>query len=328
MIHYYINLDYTKDPMQLKDGDNEPTSKTKMIFNLMNAVGINRLFDQKSVFEFLFRTAILLREYGIMNNFFLNDMLLNFDDGEENIKIYLSDIIDNVGLEINDHLLPYCSRRKWMKRMDILWHNASLDSAFSRFPILSKVKTGENEYEIGGFGKPVIPDWETLQLAKLFAKEAIKSIGREAFNDLAKRTYERSKALREYRAFLRTAVPDKFDFLSIPLEIRNQFFELLQGEACSETLCYSALIDDPTSPFAKLMFLTWLYANNHIVEYVITRDDGKQALDAEVDPLYVIKSNFCYDDYEGLNPLGIGTNIAETFYSLQMDKLAHLLKGI
>ncbi len=326
MIHFFIGLKYTEDPKQLQEDNGKPKAMSEILFQLMMATGVNRLFNKCTIKEFLFRLAICLHKYGVIKNFFTDDKIIEVDYDGTKIEFYLNDLIGHIGFEINDDECPYVARGIWLKNINTFWENAAAGAAISGVPIIAIEHISGSSYHLG-VNKPGNPDAETIKLARLFSESAVKSIREEKLKELYKRVKEYSKLLKDYKEFIEEVVPEEFDYESIPLEIRNQFYKKIVGAVDVDDHEYQETINDENSTLARLMYLTWLYANGHVVEYKITREfDRGTAINAEVDRVYSRVGGFDYDDYDGLNNLGIGINLADTFYDYGLDKLAHLLK--
>jgi hypothetical protein len=325
MVHYFLNLKYTQNPEEHMTAKGEPSIKSEIMFQLMMAVGVNRLFNRCTIKEFLFRIAISLHRLGVIKNFFSNDLIIEVDYEDKKIELYLNDIIDHLGLEINDDEYPFVPRGGWMKNIDQFWKNAATGAVISRTSPIAIKQVAERTYKVG-VNEPGKPNEETLKLAKLFAESAMKSISNEKLEQLQARVKDYNNLLNNYRDFMESVVPGEYDYKSISLEIRNEFYRHIIGAVNVDDHEYQEIINDENSTLSRLMYLTWLYANGHVTEHSITRElDGGKAIYAEVDRVYEKFGGFDYDHYEGLNILGIGLNIAETYYHYGLDKLAHLL---
>ncbi len=214
----------------------------------------------------------------------------------------------------------------WLKNIDTFWQNAAAGAAISGVPIIAIEHISGNSYHLGA-NKPGKPDAESIKLARLFSESAVKSIREEKLKELYKRVKEYSKMLNDYKEFIEEVVPHEFDYESIPLEVRNEFYRKIVGAVDVDDHEYQEIINDENSTLAWLFYLSWLYVNKLVVEYKITWEFvGGTAINAEVDRVYSRVGNFDYDHYEGLNILGIGVNIAETYYFYGLDKIAHLLE--
>jgi hypothetical protein len=325
MIRYFVGLKYTENPEQLQGNNSKPKPMSEILFQLMMATGVNRLFNKCQIKEFLFRLAICLHKYGVIKNFFTDDKIIEVDYDGSKIAIYLNDLIRHIGFEICDDEYPYTSRGMWLKNIDRFWQNAAAGAAISGAPIIAIEHISGNSYQVG-VNKPGQPDAETIKLAKLFSDSAIKSIKVEKLKQLYKRVKDYTKLMNDYREFMEEVIPEEFDYDSIPLEIRNIFYKQINDAVDVEDDEYRETINNENSQLARLMYLTWLYVNGHVVEYKITREfDGGTAIDAQVDTVYEKVGGFDYDHYDGMNVLGIGVNIAETYYYYGLDKIAHLL---
>ncbi len=102
MIHFFIGLKYTQDPEQLQDENGKPKAMSEILFQLMMATGVNRLFNKCTIKEFLFRLAICLHKYGVIKNFFTDDKIIEVDYDGAKIEFYLNDLIVHIVFEIND----------------------------------------------------------------------------------------------------------------------------------------------------------------------------------------------------------------------------------
>jgi hypothetical protein len=117
-----------------------------------------------------------------------------------------------------------------------------------------------------------------------------------------------------------------YDYLSIPLEIRNVFYEHIDGAIDAAPDIYESTINDPDSMLAHLVLLCWLFANDQLIIHTVKTEDGRRSIYAEVEPTFIATNNFCYDWYEGLNGLQVGINLWDSLIYFQLDELAYLLK--
>ncbi len=325
MIHFFINLEYTENP-ELHQGQDKPSLKAEIMFQLMMATGINRLLTKRSIKEFLLRVGISLHKFGVIKNFFTDDKIVDIEYQGKKIEFYLSDIISLLGMEICDSECHYVKRNKWMLTIDEFWKSAAAGAVVSQIPVIAIEHVSGNKYNVG-VNKPGKPNKETVRLAKLFSESAIKIIGDEKIKRLQKQANEWNRCQKEYRIRMESNAANEFDYTSISLEIRNEFYRHIIGAVDIEDHEYQAIINDKNSILARLMYLAWLFTNGHIIEYEISRTDGKKAMDAEVEPIFEKYGNFNCSDYDGLNNLGFGINLFDTYLDYGLDKLAHLLKN-
>ena len=165
MIHFFVGLKYTENPEQLQDKNKMPDVKSQIMFQLMMIVGISRLFNRCTVKEFLFRVAIALNKYAVIKNFFTNDKVIEVEYDGTTVELYLQDIINHIGLEINDDEYPYVARGMWMKNIDTFWKNAAAGAALSGVPIVAIKHIGGNSFYLGT-NKPGKPDDEIINAGK------------------------------------------------------------------------------------------------------------------------------------------------------------------
>jgi len=110
--------------------------------------------------------------------------------------------------------------------------------------------------------------------------------------------------------------------MKIPLKLKKKIYMEMYPNFPVKKYDMMDEINDPDSTFAALIHLAWLRANNYVTEYKITRDDGKHSYTAEVDE----RVDFSYERYDGMNRLGLGVNLHDTYYQYGLDKIAHYLK--
>ncbi|MGP8215673.1 MAG: hypothetical protein ACLQQ4_08940 [Bacteroidia bacterium] len=321
MNRFYYNLDYTESPATLFEKLEVRGSKTKLLTFCMHVVGVYRLFDNDTVQEFLYRLALVFRHYNLVPKFFINDNLITFDDRGVRIDLCLDDIIEHLGYEIWDGPTDLVERNDWIGKIDTFWVNACKIAVFSGIPILDRRIIGKNRYIIGS-NKPAPIDEECEKNAALFAQEALRTMGNQVFIDLNLRTAERKAYLEKYREHLATQPRHIYDYEKIPMRVKKKIFRKLYGSIYRHRTFFREEVNETKSTFAALVHLAWLWGNGYITTYKICRGDDKYAFNAEVDE----RVDFDYDIYDGLNKLGLGVNLYDTFYDYELDKITHLLK--
>ena len=74
MIHFFVNIDNTPDPANiLAKRDTYGGTQTLFLVFCLRVTGIHRLIDKETISEFLYRLAIIFRNYKIVPNFFTDD---------------------------------------------------------------------------------------------------------------------------------------------------------------------------------------------------------------------------------------------------------------
>lgn len=323
MNRFYINVEYTTTSQVLAKKLRTKGSKTLLITFCLHVTGVYRLFDEESVSEFLYRLGIVFRHYNIVPKFFTNDTLLVFDDRGSKVEFCLDDISNHLGIEIWDGPIDYCERSVWIENIETYWKNAMLVAVFSRIPILDRRIVGKNKFIIGSNKpSPITPECESN--ASLFAKEALKSIGKELFADLSIRVANRKESLEEYRAKLLIKPRLIYDYEKIPIRVKKKIFKHLYGSIKKHKQFFKEEVSQDNSNLALLIKLAWLWQNGFITTYKICVGEDKYAYNAEVDE----RVDFQYSPYDGLlkKEPAIGINLYETYFQFGMDKVAYLLK--
>ena len=322
MVRFYINVENTPDPTTLilkKETDGGVV--TLFLSFCMHATGIWRLYDKERIQEFLYRLGVIFKTYGIIPKFFTNDSLVVFEKGKTKTEFNLNDIIDHLGMEISDSKNDFIPRDAWLEKIGDYWRQACIGAAFSGAPMLDKVIIGKNKYKIAS-NKPKAPDEEYKKVIDLFVQEAMKTIGEEPLKDLSERVSGQRDLLDEFVKFSKTKPLHEFKYSSIPLDIKKVFFKQIFGAPWSKyKKDFEEVVNDEDSYLCSLIHLAWLWINGYIVIHDVKMGDRISHY-ADVD----IRMPFDYDNYDGLNKLGFGINLYDTYMDYQLDRIAHLLK--
>lgn len=320
MIRFYINVDYTQSPACiLKTREIEGGTKTKFISFCMHATGIWRLFDKDTIKEFLYRLAVIFKTYDIVPKFFTNDTLVVFEHEGKKVELDLKDVVEHFGMEISDSSSDLIDRSTWLENIGDFWRNACIGAVMSGGHVLDKKLINRNKFKIG-LNKPRF-DEEIGKLAELLATEAIKTIGEEPFTELSSRIGERNKELQKERLALAVKLKHVFNYAVIPVNVKRRFFRLVFGAPASKfKKDFEELANNEDSYLCALIHLAWLWENGYVKIKEVTWGI-KISHYAEVDS----RMDFDYDRYDGLNKLGIGINIYDTYYDYGLDRLSYML---
>lgn len=322
MINFFVNIDCTPDPENImaKQDTLKGTQTLFMVFCL-RATGIHRLIDRESIKEFLYRLAIIFRNYDMMPNFLKNDYLVYFKFNGMLFELVLADIVEHFGMEISNSPYDMVPRKEWLENIGTFWKNSCIAAAVNQAPMIDLIDVGPHQIKIGS-NKPKFDELYGKNAAEVFVKEALKFIGEESFVQLELRTIKRRQKLNEKRQFMQTKPKHVFNYMAIPLSIKKRFFTLIHGTPPSKLQKdFDEMSNDETSYFGSLIHLAWLWANGYVTVKEIHWGD-KVSHYAEVDP----RMPFDYDWFEGLNRLGIGINIYDSYYDYRLDRLSYLLK--
>ncbi len=328
---YYINLAYCMDPEALMIGEGRSSDVSPQSHALafcMHATAINRLFDKTTCYEFLVRMAYILRDRDIVDSYLKSpigdEVLFHITAFSRKYTIYLEDLAFHLGLEICDSLDDIaCDRTEWMEKSGTYWRNACLAAILGRAPMLENLPIMKGKHIVAP-KRFKMDDKEYVYIADLFAREVLKSIGEEPFEDLDVRVLERQTYLKEYREELATRPLKQFNYAKIPLETKKKLFTHICGPVLKYHDDFEEVVNDADSTFAHLVYLAWIFAHGHARIYMIEElGTGRKARCADVDPRL---TEFDYEWYEGLNELEIGVNIFDTFRWYDLQKVAYLLK--
>lgn len=322
MIRFYINVENTPDPTGLiQKRETAGGAVTLFLSFCMHATGIWRLFDKESIQEFLYRLGAIFKTYGIIPRFFTNDSLVVFENNGTKTEFNLNDIIEHLGMEISDSKNNRIPRDAWLDKIGDYWRQACIGALFSGAPMLDKVIIDRNRYKIAT-NKPKAPDEEYNKIIDLFVQEAMKTIGEEALKDLSERTQGQRDLLNQCIKFSETKPPHEFKYAQIPLDIKKVFFKQVFGAPWSKyKKDFEEVVNDEGGYLCALIHLAWLWINGYIVVHDVRKGD-KISHYADVD----VRMPFDYDNYDGLNKLGFGINLYDTYMDYQLDRIAHLLK--
>lgn len=322
MIHFYINLDYTADPEGLMyDNSTEVSSATKFISFCMHATGVYRLFEKDTVEEFLYRLAIVLKKYAIIDNFFTNDMLVAFNNKKHHFEFHLKDVVAHLGIEIADSIDDMVEREQWQAKIAQYWRNACIVAVFTDSPIIDRKKTGKNKYQLAG-NKPEIVEDDYTNTALLLSKEAAKTIGERQFAELTERVAERKEYLSMQRSKILKVPAIVFDYKNIPIGIKKRFFESAYRPVGKLKEMFDEFKSDENSDLAAIMFLAYLWINGHVTVFKATQGPF-WVFAAEVNPCI----DFDYARYDGLHSQEFGgISLWDTYHDFKLYKTARLLK--
>jgi len=320
MNRFFVNMDYVPNPKQTWDKSKEKGSKSLFLTFSMHATGIYRLFDRETVKEYFYRLTLMFRHYEIAPNFFTNDSFIEFNDRGVICKLCLNDVVEHLGIELSDSPSDMVPREQWSGKIETYWKNAMMIGVFTGIPVLDQRVVGLNRFVIGS-NKPMPITAEFEKTAELLAREAMKTIGDKAFEELAVRVAEREKELDKYRRSLEIKPKHIFNYQEIPMELKKKIYNEMYPDFPVEKYDIMDEINDPDSTFASLIHLGWLWENGYVVVYEVTMGN-KHAYTAEVDE----RVDFSYERFDGLNRMEFGINIYETYYQYGVDKIAHYLK--
>ncbi|HTA81470.1 MAG TPA: hypothetical protein VK783_00920 [Bacteroidia bacterium] len=317
MIEYYINVAYTENPVKLirtTDSEKDLSPQTNALFFIMFACGIYRIFDKPLVSELLSRMAIILKHQGIVDNFFKDDSLFRIKAKGYKYTATMKDIEEHLGLEIADGPYDIIPRKDWLKNIKQHWRGACVAGALCNNPMLERTAIGRNVYKIGA--RPDVEvTTEYQNVIDLFAREALKCIPENKFEELQFRVAEVRQNLANYRKELATEPKHKFSYARIPQHVKAKICDACFGKMKNKEVMYI----EPM--FVSLCYLAWLWANGYIRVYQIDYE-GRRSHTADVDP----RMDFNYNDFDGLNSLELGINIYDTFHDFNLDKVCMLLK--
>ncbi len=321
MNRFFVNMDHVRYPKQTFDKSKEAGSKSLFLTFSMHATGIYRLFDRETVEEYLYRLAIMFRHYDIVPKFFTNDMLISYVDRGVNSELCLNDVIEHLGIELSDSPNNMVPRKDWSGKIETYWRNAMMIGLFTGIPVLDQRVVGLNRFVIGS-NKPMPITVEFEKTAELLAREAMKTIGDKAFEELALRVADRKKELDEYKKSLEIKPKHVFNYQEIPMELKKKIYNEMYPDFPHDKYDATDEINDPDSTFASLIHLGWLWINGYVVVYEVTMGDAKCGYTAEVDE----RVDFSYERFDGLNHHEFGINIYATYYEYGVNKIAHYLK--
>ncbi len=320
MNRFFVNMDHVRNPKQAFDKSKKRGSKSLFLTFTMHATGIYRLFDKTTVNEYLYRLAIMFRHYDIVPNFFKNDMFISYVDRAVKSELCLNDVIEHLGIELSDSPSDMVSRNEWSGKIETYWRNAMMVGVFTGIPILDQRVVGLNRFVIGS-NKPMPITTEFEKIAELLAREAMKTIGDQAFEELALRVAEKEKELDKYRKSLEIKPKHIFNYQEIQMELKKKIYNEMYPDFPHDKYDATDEINDPDSTFAALIHLAWLWINGYVEVYEI-KMGNKHSYTAEVDE----RVDFSYERYCDLNSLECGINLFDTYYDLGLDKIAHYLK--
>jgi len=322
MINFFVNIDNTPDPATiLAKRDTYGGTQTLFLVFCLRATGIHRLIDKEAISEFLYRLAVIFRSYKIVPNFFTDDSLINFKYRGKYFELAIADIVEHFGMEISNSPYNMVQREEWLAQVGTYWKNACICAAVCNAPMIDAKDVGPKTFKIGA-NKPQFDDAYGKEAAEIFMKETMKTIGEESFITLEQRTVKMKVKLNKKRVFMQTKPKHVFNYSEIPIGIKKRFFRLIAGSPASKLKKdFEEVVNDETSYMGSLIHLAWLWANGY-VKVIEIKWEGKISHTAEVDP----RVPFEYDWFEGLNKLGIGINIYDTYYDYQLFRLSHLLK--
>jgi hypothetical protein len=290
MIKYKIDTQYTVNPNKLFADQyaGELCPESHIIAFLMYACGIARLFSKELVLEFLYRVAIILKEYDVIEDYYKNDLIFSFHDESEKYCINLTDLTEHLGMEVSRSSQDAIDRKTWRKQINNYWQKARTFSLLNGTFIPEKISVEENRSKIDT-NTPKLTKAEYSKLAHSFATSIIKSIGEIPFLLLEFKLRNKNVVPEKDEVKLEENRPISYNFNAIPKDTLVLIYEEIFGPKYSHVEDFWDAITEEESTFKDLVYLAYLWANHYVTVHKIKRG-RKTEFYAEVNKKIVLDS--------------------------------------
>ena len=127
-----INFDQYKTKYIMRNrADLAP--QTMALAFCMDATGMEKLTTREEMHELIFRTALLLRQMGIMESFFINRYFFRFDVEGSEIRFGKDDLLNHIGMQLTGPQTRQLTRDEWMQKQGITRWNMNVKNAMMLF---------------------------------------------------------------------------------------------------------------------------------------------------------------------------------------------------
>lgn len=290
----------------------------------MNVTGINRIFLQDHLDEFLFRLTFVLPSLQIADFISTGTKLFSYKYKGITYDFTIKDIEDHLGIEVSN---SYCdmSERNTFHDNRITYVTFMLFcNAMRSFYILPSKAYGQDDGQANHFDtrayKKVLPVNDEAMRAKAdsFVREATQMIVSDVLctshSDLETKLAELKK-----RKSLIESYP-KFDFNAIPKDIRYNCIK----EAFSEKEAEIVLNDeeeDAGIDYYKFIYLAWLYANNLLLW------DSHLGL-TPVEGIVIDENDYIWHHHENGETVEEQLSLEAVITSYNLEAMVPYLKGM
>ena len=302
---YIINFQTDEDPTT---GEPKLPPASLAMQWCMLGCGINRIFSEEDLKEFLFRLPILLHSQGLLDKWFGEDRLFSFRVSETRYDFSVKDIFNHYGIEVVDSLTNYSGREQFFNRLQQNLTNVMLIGALSDFSVIPPEKAGDDEIIISaGQYIPEITN-ELKNNAAFFAQDVLRQVpehlfaGQGRFAEKLKEIEERKLAISQIPVFDINKLSDEFCDKCMQTMFEPEWVMKVK----------EADIDDYNEFKEKYIHLAWLFANDLMIS------DGMMAW--EVEGVELDHDYFELDDG--------GINLLHTYEICAMKELEPVLRGL
>ncbi len=239
------------------------TAEVQALTNLMNLTGVCRLFDRKDIYELVKRTQLIFPERNMIQDFFDNDLLLEFPFENEIHKLDLFDLIIFIGYEAIDLNKNHSAFENWAVNISQYKSNAAIIAK-----AVGTLNLDTSRSNISGVKDNIVIDFsclpddipfnhEDVMKAENFAESVVKMIPSNAFDRLKFRFPNKFKELELRNAPFQEPI---FDFKSFAKEKQKRLWSHFFPDM--EYFDYA-----PTREYHELLInLAWLWANGFVID--------------------------------------------------------------
>lgn len=307
-IKLYFN--YVKGlPLEHFKSTGEALPSSYAIYWCMMATFIHRIFTKEDMKEFLFRMAVSLHSRNLVENWLIDDGLINYSVNDQLYALSLDDIIMHMGFEAVDGCENWSSREFYLDNVARGISNAMFFGGLGDFLVINPVLDGLDSIDLSGkrFTPEITP--ELIAKADFFANDIMRFIPEKIFDQRSKTLLEKEEELALRKEKVRN-IPI-FEIDKIPDEIIRQCLEIMFRIDFVEELLVSPVKFNATA--RPLIYLAWLWANDFLHrdhEGCVNEREG------------IILN---YDDYELEDG---GSNLLITIEDYNLEETVPLLKGL
>jgi hypothetical protein len=310
MLDIKINFSYINGlPMCHFTESGEALPSSYAVAWCMAATLVYRIFTKEDMKEFLFRLAVTLHSVDLLENWLMDDRLMNYTVKEKPYVLHVEDIAMHFGLEIIDAKENLSSRDDYFKNVTGGIMGAMVIGAFEGFSVIKTGALDNNGIDLS-VAKGYTPEItsELIAKAEFFARDIMKFIPEDIFVNRSAMLIAKEKELQERQE--RIEHLPFFDITKISPEIIRQCLEIMYNKDYVRQLLTDS--DEFERVGRPMIYLAWLWANDFM------ESDG---INADAKEGFAID----YNDYELEDG---GFNLLTTIEDYNFNDMVPLLKGL
>ncbi len=250
-------------PVKDKEGI---TPQTRAIFFCMLATGVQKLFTYNDCREFIFRLAVMFKQLDVIDNFFRDDFLFSFKFEEKYFRISTDDLLAHIGLHTTHYPDAAMPLDEWYEKMEKLWQlgiwTSIAGGAINPLAHLVFEETSGDTVNVKMKSLDVQIPHNHKNNAKILATNVMKDMPRKPFDQFYEEERETLQKMEEYLNFIKSPLPIRYDWDSLPEENQQAILKhLVDEDFYREGMTMEDAIEEYAEWIPDLVYLAWINAN-------------------------------------------------------------------